>query len=56
MKNGALPTESVAQIFKSSGILERFERFKKGESIETLVKESEEAETKRGASIKTGKQ
>src|SRR6185503_325530 len=56
MKNGALPTESVAQVFKSAGILERFERFKKGELIETLVKESEEAETKRGASIKTGKQ
>ena len=55
MKNGALPTESVAQVFKSAGILERFERFKKGESIETLVKESEESETKRGASITTGK-
>jgi hypothetical protein len=45
----------VAQVFKSAGILERFERFKKGESIETLMKESEEAETKRGASVKTGK-
>ena len=56
MKNGALPTESVEQVFKNAGILERFERFKKGESIETLLKESEEAETKRGATIKTGKQ
>ena len=55
MKNGALPTESVEQIFKSAGILDRFERFKKGEAIETLVKEAEEAETKRGAPIKTGK-
>ena len=27
MKNGALPTESVGQVFKSSGLLERFERF-----------------------------
>jgi small subunit ribosomal protein S16 len=25
MKNGALPTESVAQVFKSAGILDRFE-------------------------------
>jgi small subunit ribosomal protein S16 len=55
MKNGALPTESVAQIFKTAGILDRFERFKKGESVETLLKEAEEAETTRGASITTGK-
>jgi small subunit ribosomal protein S16 len=55
MKNGALPTESVAQVFKVSGTLERFERFKKGEAVETLVNEAEEAETKRGASNKTSK-
>jgi small subunit ribosomal protein S16 len=55
MKNGALPTESVEQVFKSAGILDRFERFKKGEDVETLLKEAEEAETKRGASVKTGK-
>ncbi|HEX9332625.1 MAG TPA: 30S ribosomal protein S16 [Anaerolineales bacterium] len=55
MKNGALPSESVGQIFKSAGILDRFERFKKGESVETLMKEAEEAETKRGASNKTSK-
>ncbi|HET9915218.1 MAG TPA: 30S ribosomal protein S16, partial [Anaerolineales bacterium] len=47
MTNGALPTESVEQVFKSAGILDRFERFKKGESIEALLKEAEEAETKR---------
>ena len=55
MKNGALPTESVAQVFKSAGILERFERFKKGEAVEVLAKEAEEAEVKRGASMKTSK-
>jgi len=55
MKNGALPTESVAQVFKVSGTLERFERFKKGESVETLVKEAEQAETLRAATNKTGK-
>ena len=55
MKNGALPTESVAQVFKSAGTLERWERFKKGEAVEVLVNEAAEAETKRGASIKTGK-
>jgi small subunit ribosomal protein S16 len=47
MKNGALPTESVAQVFKTSGTLERWERFKKGEAVEGLVKEAEEAEAKR---------
>ena len=55
MKNGALPTESVAQVFKTSGTLERWERFHKGEAVETLMKEAEEAETKRGASVRTGK-
>ena len=44
MKNGALPTESVAQVFKSAGILDRWERFKKGEAVEVLVKEAEEAD------------
>ena len=52
MKNGALPTESVAQVFKSSGTMERWERFKKGEAVETLVKEAEEAEAKRSALVK----
>jgi len=55
MKNGALPTESVEQIFKSAGVLDRFERFKKGEAVETLVTEAAEAETKRAAPKKTRK-
>lgn len=55
MQNGALPTESVAQVFKSAGILERFERFKTGESLEVLVKEAEEAEARRGAPARTSK-
>ena len=55
MKNGALPTESVEQVLKAAGTLERWERFKKGETVDVLVKEAAEAETKRGASIKTTK-
>jgi len=55
MKNGALPTESVGQVFKAAGTMDRWERFKKGESVETLVQEAAQAETARGASIKTGK-
>jgi small subunit ribosomal protein S16 len=52
MKNGALPTESVAQVFKASGTLDRWERFKNGEAVETLMKEAEEAEAKRAPAKK----
>ena len=55
MKNGALPTESVEQVFRSAGTMARWERFKAGESVETLVKEAAEAETVRAATKKTGK-
>jgi small subunit ribosomal protein S16 len=55
MKNGALPTESVEKVFKSVGILDRFERFKKGEAVESLVKEAEEAEAKRNEAVKAKK-
>ena len=55
MKNGALPTESVERVFKSAGLMDRFERFKKGEPVEVLVKEAEEAEARRGATSKTSK-
>lgn len=53
MKNGAQPSESVMQIFKSAGTLERFERFKKGENLDALVQEAKEAEVKRAAPVKT---
>lgn len=55
MKNGAQPSESAAQVLKSAGTLERFERFKKGEALETLVAEAAEAEVKRAAPVKTRK-
>lgn len=55
MKNGAKPTESVEQVLKAAGTLERFERFKKGEAVETLVAEAAAAEAKRAAPAKTRK-
>jgi small subunit ribosomal protein S16 len=55
IKNGALPTESVAQVFKTAGTLERFERFKKGEAVEALMQEAEEASSRRAAPAKTRK-
>ena len=53
MKNGALPTESVGQIFRTTGTQDRFDRFKKGEAIETLLAEAETAQTKRAAPVRT---
>jgi small subunit ribosomal protein S16 len=55
MKNGALPTESVEKVFKAAGTMARWERLKKGEALETLVKEAAEAETVRGATRKTSR-
>jgi len=40
MRKGAQPTESVAQLFKSSGLDVRFTRFKKGESIDVLLEDA----------------
>jgi len=53
MSNGAKPTESVEQLFKSAGTLERWERFKKGEDVEILMKEATEAEASRNTTVKT---
>lgn len=55
MVKGAQPTESVAALFKTSGTLDRFARFKQGEAVETLVAEAKAAEVKRGISTKTRK-
>lgn len=37
---GAQPSESVLQLFKSVGLVDRFERFKKGEAKEALLSEA----------------
>lgn len=53
MSNGAQPSESVEKLFKSAGLLDRFDRYKKGESIEVLLEEAEAAEEERAGSLKT---
>jgi small subunit ribosomal protein S16 len=53
MKNGAKPTESVEQVFKTAGVLDRFERFTKGEDLEALLKEAAEAQATRNVTEKT---
>ncbi len=55
MSKGALPTESVAQLFKTAGTDLRFERFKAGEAAETLLAEAETAAAARQTARKTGK-
>ena len=53
MSNGAIPTESVGQVFKTVGLWGRYERFKKGEPVEALLKEAAEAVAQRAAPVKT---
>jgi small subunit ribosomal protein S16 len=55
MSKGALPTESVAQLFKTAGTDERFERFKKGEALETLLEEAQKAKAARVVNPKTSR-
>ncbi len=55
MSKGAQPTESVAQLFKTVGTDQRFERFKKGESLEVLLAEAEQARAARAVSAKTSR-
>jgi small subunit ribosomal protein S16 len=53
LKNGAQPSESVAQLFKVTGTLDRFVRFKAGETVEALTAEAAAAEAKRNTSTRT---
>jgi small subunit ribosomal protein S16 len=55
MNNGALPTESVAQLFRTAGLTERYARLKKGESAEALLAEAEVARAARVTSNRTSK-
>jgi len=53
MKNGAQPSDSVVQLFTTSGVLDRYERFKAGEEIEVLMAESEKMMAERNINPKT---
>jgi small subunit ribosomal protein S16 len=53
LKKGAQPSESVTRIFKSVGLTDRFDRFKKGEPLETLLVEAQAAEAARNINQKT---
>lgn len=54
LKNGAQVSDSVAQLFKVTGTLDRFARLKKGEAeLDVLLAEAKAAEEKRNLTRKT---
>jgi len=53
LSKGAQPSDSVSQIFKTVGLMERFEKFKKGDSLEDLAAEAEKIYAKHNANQKT---
>jgi len=53
ISNGAQPSDSAMQVFKVAGLLDRFERFKSGEKVETLLAEAETATKTRSAGRQT---
>jgi small subunit ribosomal protein S16 len=50
---GAQPSESAEKVFKSAGLLARYERFKKGEAVETLLAEATAGDTARNINPRT---
>ena len=50
---GAQPSDSVAQIFKVMGTMERYQRFQAGEAIEKLMEEAAAVEAGRNVNPKT---
>jgi len=53
LSKGAQPSESTLKVFNSIGLMERFDRFKKGESAEVLEAEGKAKVESRGVSEKT---
>lgn len=51
MSKGAQPSDSVTKLFQITGVLDRYERFKKGEALETLLEEAKSASEERAAKI-----
>lgn len=40
MSQGAQPSDSVARLFRTTGLLDRYARYKQGEELETLLAEA----------------
>jgi len=52
LSHGAQPSESVTQLFKRSGLMDRFSRYKAGESLEALLAEAKAASEKYASNSK----
>ncbi len=50
---GAQPSESAQKVFKVAGLTERYDRYKAGEVVETLLAEAAAAETARNIDPRT---
>lgn len=50
ISKGAQPSDSAMAVFKSAGLLERYERFKTGEKVDKLLEEAESAAKARNTS------
>lgn len=53
LSNGAQPSDSAERVLRSAGFFERYDRYKAGESIETLLEEAQAAEASRNINPKT---
>ncbi len=51
--HGAQPSESVAKLFQIVGLMDRYNRFKAGEPVETLMQEANEVYAQRNVNAKT---
>lgn len=55
LSKGAQPSDSALAVFRSAGLMDRFERYKKGEALETLLAEAQAAEAARNVNPRTEK-
>ena len=53
MSQGAQPSDSVARLFRTTGLLDRYARYKRGEAMETLLAEAAAAAAANPISPKT---
>ncbi len=53
MMKGAQPSDSVVKVFNQIGLLDRYQRFKAGEDLETLLAEAEKVQAERNVNPKT---
>jgi small subunit ribosomal protein S16 len=53
MSKGAQPSDSVEKLFRTTGLMDRYERFKQGEDLEVLMEEAAAADAERNVNPKT---